>query len=114
MYRNVSLKVKLTIVMLVLGLVPLLVTGFFQLSESKSALNAQVFSHLESLREVKRGRIEGQFATITAQAQVLSENRMIVKAMKQLKIAFSDMPGELAMADEEMTGDLDISGLRRV
>ncbi len=55
---NLTIRTKLIIVLLTLGLIPPLLIGYISLSVSHTALSEQAFIHLISTRDAKKAQIE--------------------------------------------------------
>ncbi|MCP3985601.1 MAG: methyl-accepting chemotaxis protein [bacterium] len=90
------MKIKLQVVILVLGVGPLAIASavaFIRADSamdrasavSQEALQSQVLSKMEGLRDTKRQSIEDYFGTIHDQAITFSENRMVIDAMREFK-----------------------------
>ncbi|VAW34593.1 Methyl-accepting chemotaxis sensor/transducer protein, partial [hydrothermal vent metagenome] len=102
MFRNLSLKVKLIALFLVVGLVPLLVGVVVIYRSSSAALEHETFNQLVSIREIKKAQIEGYFKTIENQALTFSQDVMIIDAMKEFKMAFKAIGDDPAVSSEEL------------
>jgi len=88
---------KLLLSFLLVGLVPLGITGYTASSESKQALEYQVFSQLEAIRAIKKNQVEAYFAdrqldihslqqTISTLTQNTFERVNIVNELKKSEI----------------------------
>jgi hypothetical protein len=81
MFSNLTIRTKLIIILLTLGLIPSLVLGFISLSVSHTALSEQAFNHLISTRDAKKAQIERYFQDIRADISVLANSSHIVAAL---------------------------------
>ncbi|MBL4826974.1 MAG: hypothetical protein JKY66_04560 [Spongiibacteraceae bacterium] len=102
MKTKITLKTKLIVSMLAVGIVPLLVSGILMLTKSSSALEQQAFNQLESLRTVKTTQVEDYFKQIRDQALTFSESQTIVEAMKEFKRDFHALKNDLALTSEKI------------
>lgn len=82
---------KLLISMLIIGLVPLLCTSWLLTVTSNTALEHQVFSKLDSVREIKRHQVEGYFSTIDSQILTMAENTMVIQAVSSFTSSFAKL-----------------------
>ncbi len=80
MLKNLSLKVKLITLFLIVGLIPLLVGVVISYKSASTALEHETMNQLISVRELKKTRIEEYFKTIEHQALSFSENLMVMDA----------------------------------
>jgi methyl-accepting chemotaxis protein len=107
MLRKLTLKTKLLIFFLCVGIIPFVVMAVISLTEARGSLAQQAFAQMESLRDVKKGQVEQYLQTIKNQALSFSENHMITAAMSEFSAAFQAFPGDNGIE----AGDID--GLRR-
>ncbi len=94
MLKKIDIKWVLVVAMMTIGIVPLVGTGLYVLNEAHDSMEAQAFHQLESLRSVKKLQIESYFEQIKMQAVTLSEDKMVIDAMRGFSEAFSALPGE--------------------
>jgi len=90
MPANLTIRTKLIIILLTLGLIPSLLLGYISLSVSHTALSEQAFNHLISTREAKRAQIERYFQKIRADISVLANSSHIVAALDGFSSAIED------------------------
>jgi len=69
---------------------------------AKFALEKETFDKLISIRELKKNQIEDYFHIIEKQALTLSEDVVIVNAMKEFKEAFKNIADDSALTDAEL------------
>lgn len=99
---NLNIKAKLIIAFLVVGLVPFVAIASITLLKSSSEIEAQAFQKLAAVREIKKSGIERYFNTIRDQVLTLSEDTMVVDAMREFKTAFAKFREENGIADEQI------------
>ena len=90
MLSNLTIRTKLIIILLTLGLIPSLVLGFIALNVSHTALSEQAFNHLISTRDAKKAQIERYFQDISANISVLANSSHIVAALDGFSSAMED------------------------
>lgn len=88
MFKNLSIRIKIALVMAIGILINTLLIGAISYINSRNSLRNAYFSQLTSVREIKKRGIEGYFDQIRSQVTTLSEDRMIVDAMAAFKEAF--------------------------
>jgi signal transduction histidine kinase len=79
--KSPTLKTKLQLSFLFIGLFSVGVTGWQSYENAKEALEKSTFAHLTAIRETKKRQIESYMQTVRNQAITLAEDRMIVDAM---------------------------------
>ncbi len=94
-FRNMSIKKKLTLLTLVLGLVPLAVIGWISVNNSSHALLLAEEHKLEALLADRRDRIEDYFSFIHEQMFNFSQNRMVTEATAKFSKAFQEVANEV-------------------
>ncbi len=99
---KMGMGAKVIILFLIAGLVPLAVMGVISNNSSSDALEKQAFNQLVSVREIKKKQIEDYFSTIRKQVRTLSEDGMVVDAMRELKTAFKDVRKQNDITDSTM------------
>ncbi|MEO5335251.1 MAG: hypothetical protein H7839_24845, partial [Magnetococcus sp. YQC-5] len=61
MFKNVRIGIRLSVLFLVVGILPLLVLGGYTDTVAEDAIMAQAFAQLESIRQIKKARIDKYF-----------------------------------------------------
>lgn len=84
------LRTKIITLTLLAGFLPFVTTGILSYRTMSLSLKKQAFDQLVSVREMKKRQIEDYFSTIRNQIQTFSEDKMIVDAMKEFKVAFNE------------------------
>jgi len=100
--EKMPLSTKLTLSMLIAGLLPLAITSYILLSNAKSAIKEQAFSQLDSVREIKKGQIESYFSIISQQLITLAENPSTINAMMGFAQQFKVLAKDIKPSDEQM------------
>ncbi len=72
-YRNLSLRLKLLIFFLLVGLIPFAVNGWVASQESAVALQKQAFAQLEGIGAIKKNQIANYMGERKGDMQVLTE-----------------------------------------
>ncbi len=106
MFAKLSLKIKLLVAFLCVGIIPFAVMAIVSLHKADTALSDQAFAQMKSMRDVKKGQVLHYLQTIKDQALTFSENRMIVTAMSHFSHAYD------SFQSENVIGPDDIAGLR--
>lgn len=91
---KVNLSTKIISLFIIGGLVPLAAIGVLSYSSSSKALKEQAFNQLVSVRNVKQAFIEDWFSKRRCDAVTLSQNEMVVNAIKEFKKAFNELGAE--------------------
>ncbi|MFQ5965183.1 MAG: methyl-accepting chemotaxis protein [Candidatus Scalinduaceae bacterium] len=99
---KIGMGTKVIALFLIGGIVPFAITGVVSYRAASTSLKEQSFNQLVSVRETKKKQIEDYFSTIRKQVRTFSENRMIVDAMKEFKVAFKDFQKENNIADSQL------------
>ncbi|WP_054694274.1 hypothetical protein [Desulfosarcina cetonica] len=102
MFQKFTLKFKLLIAFLSVGIIPFALMAIVALNKANSALHDQAFAQIRSMRDIKKGQVLGYLQTIENQALTFSENRMIVSAMDGFSKAFKTFVDENALNDQNV------------
>jgi len=102
MFSNLKIGTKILIVFVSIGVVAVAVIGVFAYSLGGATLERESFNKLTAVREMKADQIEDYFQEIRDQVVTLSEDRMIIDAMKAFDSAFHLAEHELGITDAEM------------
>lgn len=98
-FEQLNLKTRLVIIVLAVGLVPLTVATFFNLSKSTSNLRVSAFEKLESVRGSKNKSISRYLTSVSNLMMTLSHNKMTIDAANDYIKAFSSET-KIASSDE--------------
>ena len=102
-WRNLNIGTKITVVMLPCILVIIAVISFASIKTSRTAIEAEAFDKLVAIRELKAAQIERYFAQIRKQMETFSENKMIVRAMKDFSKGFDTLENALILKELRIT-----------
>lgn len=75
MFSKFSLKIKLLVAFLCVGIIPFAVMAIVALNSASSAIHDHAFAQMQSLRDVKKGQVEHYLLTIKNQALTLFHHR---------------------------------------
>jgi len=106
-----TIQTKLVIGSLLLAILPVgvasLVIGFNANDSGKESLETQAQNQLVAIREMKKSQIEGYFQTIRNQILTLSNDRMVIDAMREFKQSFQtfreEVNSEGPLSEEELS-----------
>lgn len=90
-FRNWSLRYKLLVVLLQLGVTAFAVTGAIAYVKHLHSLKQNVVNHLTSIRRAKAYQIESYYRTIHNHVLTLSVDRMFIDAMKEFHAAYKSL-----------------------
>lgn len=107
-----SLKSKLIVTFLVIGLLPMLMTGGIALWESSNSLTNEAYAKLESLRDSKKQAIEDYGTNIINQVLTLSSSREIAKSINRINYAYDAFVDETQFLMSDSTNNERIETLR--
>ena len=104
MFAKLSLKLKLLIAFLCVGIIPFAIMAIVALHKANTALHDQAFAQMKGMRDVKKDEVTRYLQTIKDQVQTLSEDRMIVSAMSDLSKAFASFRSDDAIGPDDIRG----------
>ncbi len=82
MFRNWKIRTKIVVAFTSVAIVAVGVTAYLAFSTARDALEKDSFNKLTAIREMKASQIEDYFQQISDQVVTLSEDRMIIDAMR--------------------------------
>src|SRR3954452_15388367 len=82
-----GLAAKLFTTLVLLGAIPVLVTGVLGYFRARDALEKAVFDQLTAARQTKTRQVETYFRTIEAELRLLATSKMVVDATRQFRMA---------------------------
>lgn len=86
---KLSIKLKLLITFLIIGLIPFTAISLTLFFKSSTEFETQANEKLIAVREIKKNSIQRYFNGMRDQVLTLSENRMIIDAMREFKDTFA-------------------------
>ncbi|HMA61201.1 MAG TPA: cache domain-containing protein, partial [bacterium] len=88
MKKEITIKTKLLIAFIILGIVPVLIMSFLSIRRSSSELMDKSFAQLESIRQIKQNQIEGFFEERMADVEVYAFNTAVQTAAQRFSNAY--------------------------
>ncbi|GEM_PF-932775 len=86
MFTNVKIRIKLLVSFLTIGIIPFAILGTLALTESRQTLSKQVFSHLQTVREIKSAQLEGFFHEQQAHSEIFLDTLAMLKQQAEQKL----------------------------
>ncbi len=96
-----SLRTKLILAFVLVSGLSMLAVSFQNYKVTKESLTVATFERLTELREAKSDNIEQYFKTVSTQIKALSEDPMIIAAMKELTEGFNSFEKDSASTVEQ-------------
>ena len=81
------LTLKLTLLLLMISLLPLVAAGSLSFYQAHSVLRREAFSRLEAIRKMKAQLVESRFYTIAGDVKLLSAQSLVVYTIQTLQAA---------------------------
>ena len=108
MFKSTKIGVKLLIAFVVIDFIPFAVIGYFSWAKGRETLEAQVFNQLESIREIKKSRVEQFFLEREKDTHVLLEivNHAMQNALQKLRSVQEDKKLQLQWYFQERLNDV--------
>jgi methyl-accepting chemotaxis protein len=95
MFSKLTIRARLLILLATIAIVAAGISSYVGFYIARKSLEEQAFSKLTAMREMKTSQVQDYFKQIANQVVTLSEDRMIVEAMKVFKTAFKQIDKEL-------------------
>ena len=102
MFKNLKIRTKILLAFAVVAVIAVGTIALVAFSIGRSTLEQESFNKLTAVREMKASQIEDYFQLIEDQVLTLSDDRMIIDAMRSLDSGYHDIPGDLAISDADM------------
>ena len=96
--KNMSLRAKLLMAFLAVGLIPFGMISIVSYVKSSSALSRQAFDQLEGVRGIKKNQIEDYFKSLGHSVRSLTENTAVEEAILEFESAIA--------VDQEVGGSM--------
>lgn len=87
-FADMKMKPKLIGLFLIMSLLPVFLTALLAYYNSSHSIHQQAFDHLKAVRDIKKNALQQYVQTIQDQVITLSEDQMIVNAMKEFSQYF--------------------------
>jgi methyl-accepting chemotaxis protein len=97
-----SLRTRLVIWFLAVSVIPLILVGVISYTRARSALEDEARNKLLAVRDNKASQITNYVGFLAGQVRTLSEDVMVVEAMKEFKTAFHGLEEELEPTPEQI------------
>jgi len=97
-----NITTKTLIAFITVGMVPCLTLGWFSLDRYYNNITKMKFSHLTTIREIKKHKVHDYMNTLNNQILTFSENAMVVNSMKNLTEYFSTFRNENSLNKEDI------------
>ncbi len=102
-FENLSFKTKLVSAFLFIGILSIVIIGWQGYQLAKMAIEERTFEALTATRDIKKRQVENYFEQVKNQITTLSENYMIVDAMKQLTTAFHNVKEDYQVSESRFS-----------
>ncbi|NMB35793.1 MAG: HAMP domain-containing protein, partial [Firmicutes bacterium] len=91
MLKRISLKVKLIVLFLLVGLIPLAIVGMLSYNSAKDGIQEEVFKQLEMYSDLSKDTMDTYFEDIRHDANIMATTRDIYQSLNILAEAGYDM-----------------------
>ncbi len=102
MFKNMKIGTKILIAFTTVAIVAVGLVGFFAFTSGSSTLEEESFNKLTAVREMKASQIEDYFQLVENQVITLSQDRMIIDAMRDFDDGLHGMQKELDISADEL------------
>jgi class 3 adenylate cyclase len=99
--KRLSIQSKLVLLLLLVSIGSMFVISVIGYTSGREALEQSVYHHLTSLRAARADQLQTRVKLIRAQAVTLSEDRMVLDAMREFLKAYRDLARHPLGAPEE-------------
>ena len=90
-----SIRTKLVMMVLVVSFCSMWTIAYMSYENGRANLSDRIFEQLTSLRSARSAQISGYFQDLHTQAQALSQNWMVLNAMKDFNAAYDQLSKQL-------------------
>jgi PAS domain S-box-containing protein len=101
MFKNLKIRTKILIAFSSIAIVTVGVSGLIGFTIARSALEEESFNKLTAVREMNAIQIEDYFQQLSDQVVTLSEDRMIIDAMRAFDGGLHDIDTTLSIEEAE-------------
>jgi PAS domain S-box-containing protein len=101
MFKNMKIRTKILIAFTTVAILAVGLVGFFAFTTGSSTLEEESFNKLTAVREMKASQIEEYFQLVENQVITLSENRMIIEAMREFDDGLHNVERDLGITEFE-------------
>jgi len=103
MFRNLKIRTKMLIAFVAVAVLAIGVSGFIGFTIAGNALQEESFKKLTAVREMKANQIEDYFQQIDGQVRTLSEDRMVVEALRAFDEGYQEIDAGLAGSQDALS-----------
>ena len=103
MYKNLSIRIKIAIVVSLCVLFTATLLGTISYFLSKRTLQAAYSAQMTSIRELKKRRIESFYKQMHSQVRSFADDKMVIDAMKDMSEAFLKTTGNDGHQETRLT-----------
>lgn len=100
--KNIKLKPKMIGLFLAVGLIPLLLLGWFATRTAEQSLMAGAFAQLRAVSELKQAQVTGYFDGLKSQMATFSQNLMVVSALHDLSAGAASFTQDTGLDTEKL------------
>jgi methyl-accepting chemotaxis protein len=101
-FKNLRLAYRLIIIFLTVGIIPLVVVGIVSLQTSNKSLSNLAYNQLISIRDIKKNQVLRYFQTLNDQMVTISENRMVIEAMREFTESFPNIVNDNNYSEDDI------------
>lgn len=98
--RNFNIDTKLRVILTLVILFSIFVVASIGFYVSKVDSQKSAFNHMRSIREAKRQYLEDYFDLVVQQANMLSENQLVIEATHSFKYGFNTLENDVFFTKE--------------
>ncbi|MFC1744200.1 hypothetical protein ACFL35_09400 [Candidatus Riflebacteria bacterium] len=102
MFQHLKIRTKILLILSSVAIIAAAITGYLGYSTAKNSLKKESFNKLTAIRELKASQVEEYFHIIQYQVQTLSEDRMIIEALRAFKEGFEKIESVHRISDIAM------------
>ncbi len=102
MFKNLHIRTKLMMSLLLVGLASVLVTGLQSYWDARNALSEATFKQLTGIRETRSRQIQAYFQRVRNETVVIAQGRAIADAMSRFSEAFNAIGDDARSAEQEV------------
>jgi methyl-accepting chemotaxis protein len=102
MFRNLKIRTKMLIAFIAVAVLAIGVSGVIGFTTAQNALQQESFNKLTAVREMKANQIEDYFQQIDGQVRTLSEDRMVIEALRAFDEGYQEIDAGLAGSQDAL------------
>ena len=90
MLKKMTIKAKLIVMFLIIGIVPMLILSIISINRAKDQLHSESFAKLTAIKEIKKKQIESFFEERMSDVKVYAFNSAVQAAFRKFTNAYED------------------------